>query len=158
MDILDTEKYFYQIRFIIDEESSDKKDKENWKKLKEKCESGNNEFIFERIKEYFKMESNKNLPYLNRMEGGIGGNNNVINKQIRFRSDLIKNNDNDIIFDNICNGENEKWTYDEIDDFIFSFIKHINYWFHSNNIVEGRIEMINKKFLDDNIFDDDDEY
>ena len=39
MDILDTEKYNYKIRFIINENNSDKKDKENWKELKEKCES-----------------------------------------------------------------------------------------------------------------------
>ena len=30
------------------------------------------------------IEQNKNIPYLQREEGGIGSDNNLINKQIRF--------------------------------------------------------------------------
>ena len=58
---------------------------EKWNKFKIKCESGNNKDIIEQMKEYSKLEINKNMPYLERMEGGLGGNNNKQHKQIRFR-------------------------------------------------------------------------
>ena len=55
-----------------------------WKKIKLDCEKGNNKYIIEKMKTYCKLQSNKNISYLDRIEGGIGGNNNTINKQIRF--------------------------------------------------------------------------
>ncbi len=49
------------------------------------CENGNNKGIINQLLSYCKLESVKKLPYLNRCEGSIGGDNNNINKQLRFR-------------------------------------------------------------------------
>ena len=60
--------------------------REKWNELKIKCqsgESGDNNHIVEQMKEYSKLEINKELPYLERAEGGLGGDNNLIHKQIR---------------------------------------------------------------------------
>ena len=75
--------------FSIDN-NSPKEYIDRWKDLKLKCESGEsgpstpgpNKYILEQMQEYFKLQKNKDLPYLNRTEGGLGGNSN---KQIRFR-------------------------------------------------------------------------
>ena len=45
------------------------------------------------------------MPYLKRAEGGIGGNDNLMNKQLRFRRIQSWNKDNDIVIDNIRNSE-----------------------------------------------------
>ena len=104
-----------------------------WKDLKLKCEGGEsgpstpgpNKYILERMKEYCKLKQNKELPYLKRSEGGLGGDNNIENKQIRFRnyrlwSKLPRYVDNDIIFHQITNGKEELWTYEELDDIIYN--------------------------------------
>ena len=57
----------------------------NLQGCKSDCESGNNRHIVEQIKNNCKLHKNKNLPYLERVEGGMGGNNNRTDKQIRFR-------------------------------------------------------------------------
>jgi hypothetical protein len=49
--------------------------------------------------------------------------------------------DNDIVFDNIISGENEKWTLDELDNLIRGFRRISNKYVESN-CVKGCIEMI----------------
>lgn len=146
MNILNT--HIHKLRFSIDK-NAPTEFMARWKKFKTKCETGNNKQIVEQIKYYCKLEQNKNLPYLNRSEGGLGGDNNLINKQIRFRynhsilSKSLKYNDNDIILDQIYNTDIEKWTYDELDDLIYAFVKTANY--HVNaDCVKGCIEMVNR--------------
>lgn len=125
-----------------------------WNKFKIKCESGDNKHIVEKIKEYSKLENNKNITYLECEEGGFGGDNNIIHKQIRFRHivmDLQFNGgnipyykkDTHIIFNEIISTDIEKWTYNELDDLIYAFIKTANYYM-GTDCVSGYIELINK--------------
>lgn len=124
-----------------------------WKKIKFDCEENDNKYIIEKMKTYCKLEQNKNIPYLHREEGGIGGNNNIINKQIRFfrlyaKSMPLNYNNKDIVLDQIVNTDTEKWSYDELDDLIYAFTKTFNY-FVKVECVNGVIEMSNKKCLYD---------
>ena len=147
MNILDTHEH--KLCFRIDANAPPDYMK-RWKTFKQKCESGENELIVEQIKGYCKLKQNKNLPYLNRCEGGMGGNNNVIHKQIRFRQDRGENDyrylkDNAIIIDRVYNTETEKWTYDELDDLIYAFIKTACYNVQAD-CVKGCIEMVNMEY------------
>jgi len=140
----------------------------NWNEFKIKCESGNNKHIVEQIKEYSKLEINKNIPYLEREEGGLGGDNNGIHKQIRFRH-ICKGEqfnggnipyykkDTNIIFNEIISTDIEKWTYNELDDLIYAFIKTANYNIGAD-YVSGYIELINKTSFSDDYLDSDTEY
>ena len=123
--------------------------------IKYDCDNGNNKYIVEKMKTYCKLESNKTLPYLQRTEGGFGGNDNIMNKQIRFRI-CWSNIDNDIILDQVDNTETEKWTYDELDDIIRALTKTFNYFVESE-CVNGVIEISNKKSMSDDYLDSDDE-
>ena len=148
MNILDT--HIHKVRFYIDKDAPDKYMK-NWDEFKLKCEYGDNKQIVEQIKSYCKLPQNKNIPYLNRKEGGMGGNNNIVHKQIRFRdyklwSKSPRYNDSYIIFDRIENTDIEKWTYEELDDIIYGFIKTANYNIKAE-CVNGSIEMINENYL-----------
>ncbi len=156
MNIFNT--HIHKLRFSIDK-NAPTEFMTRWKKFKTKCETGNNKQIVEQIKDYCKLEQNKNLPYLNRSEGGLGGDNNLINKQIRFRynysilsnsskSSKYNDNDNDIILDQIYNTDMEKWTYDELDDLIYAFVKTANYYVNAD-CVEGCIEMVNNNYESD---------
>ena len=120
-----------------------------WGALKKECEYNNaNEEI---VKEWLfmcKTEIVCNLPYLHCSEGGIGTNNT---KQIRFRpfySDISGFNDNYIIFD-VQNGDQKKWTFDELDDLIYGFVKYSSEYV-MKDCIEGAIEFTNKNHFDDN--------
>ena len=157
MYILETHNH--KLIFRIDKDAP--KDYINrWEKIKNDCEKKDNKYIIEKMKTYCKLEQNKNLPYLQRDEGGIGGDNNIINKQIRFfrlYSMHLNYNDKDIVLHRISNTNTEKWTYDELDDLVYAFTKTFNY-FVKSNCVNGFIEMSNKKCLNDNYLDSDDEF
>jgi hypothetical protein len=78
--IINYNVYFrnHSLIFCIDKDAPD--DYINrWKKIKFHCEECNNKYIIEKMKTYCKLEQNKNIPCLEREEGGIGGNNNIIN-------------------------------------------------------------------------------
>jgi hypothetical protein len=160
MFILDT--HIHKLRFRIDADASEEY-MNRWKKLKYKCEEGDNMYVIEKMKSYCKLESNRDLPYLQRSEGGIGGNDNIKNKQLRFR--MVMNDwrlyipsymDNDIVFDQIYNTDTEKWSYEELDDLIYALTKTFNY-FVEGEMVNGVIEMTNRETLSDNYLDSDDE-
>jgi len=152
--------YEHRLVFRIDNDAP-KKYMDRWEKFKLNCESGEsgpstpgkNKYILEQIKEYCKLKQNKELPYLKRCEGGLGGNNNIENKQIRFRdyelwSKVPRYIDNDIIMEQITNGEKEIWTYEELDDIIYGFIKTANEIMKSE-CINGFIELKNKNgYLD----------
>lgn len=158
MNIINTHEH--RLVFRIDNDTP-KEYIKKWKDFKLMCEGGEscpstpgpNKYILDQIKENCKLEENKKLPYLERSEGGLGGNNNIENKQIRFRdyklwSKLPKYVDNDIILDQITNGKKELWTYEELDDIIYGFIKT------ANDIVEaecinGFIELKNRNGYSD---------
>ena len=146
---LDTEAYVYKLRISIDKDSPPDYMK-RWLDFKNKCEGtggGENKHIVERIKQSCLLQENKNLPYLNRIEGGMGGNNNSINKQIRFRrkkpwmSYCLWKYDNDILMDQIYCTETEKWTYEEISDLLSAFIKVSGNYIGSEGCIRGWIEM-----------------
>ncbi len=145
------DNYNHSLIFRIDNNAP--KDYINrWKKIKFDCETHDNKYIIEKMKTYCKLEQNKNIPYLQREEGGIGGNNNTINKQIRFyrlrQSIPIHYNDKDIVLDQIYNTNTEKWSYDELDDLIYAFTKTFNYLVKAD-CVNGVIEMSNIQSLDE---------
>jgi len=76
-----SDKYSYSLVFKINKNSPDEIISK-WKDIKEMCESGCNEnIVIEWLKKCDK-ESIKNLPYLNRSEGGIGGEDNELNRQM----------------------------------------------------------------------------
>lgn len=115
-----TNTHTISLRFKIDKEAS-KKYINNWINFKNVCESGNNKQIVKDWLSNCRINSNKDMPYLERSEGGIGGCNNLIHKQIRFRSNLVYLIDNDIVL-NIYNSDKEEWLLEELDDLIRSFI------------------------------------
>ena len=145
---LDTEAYVYKLRFSIDKDAPPDYMK-RWLDFKNKCEGGGgkNKHIVEHIKESCSLQENKNLPYLNRSEGGMGGNNSI-NKQIRFREKMLLDMscclwqyDNDIVMDQIYCTETEKWTYEEMGDLLSAFIKVSGYYVKSDGCIRGWIEM-----------------
>lgn len=156
MNIMDTHQH--RLIFAIDKDAP-KNYMDRWEKFKSKCESGEsglsepgpNKYILEQMKEYCKLEKNKKLPYLQRTEGGLGGDDNEENKQIRFRDMILwskspQHIDNNIIMDQITNGKNEKWTYGELDDIIYGFVNYINDQIMGCECVDGFIELKNKDY------------
>ena len=125
MNILDT--HIYKLRFKLDYDATEKYI-EKWNKIKEESETTDNKYLVEEIKNKCKLESNKNLPYLQRNEGGLGGNNNQNNKQIRFRFNFNSYKFDDDILLSVLNSDlkNEKWSYEELDDILRSLIKVLN--------------------------------
>jgi hypothetical protein len=139
---IDTDEYIYKLRIRIDGDAPPDFMK-RWKNLKEICEyNKNNKDIILLIKENCKLEQNKNLPYLNRCEGGLGGDSNTMNKQMRFRTHR-RVMDNDIVFDNILGAGDEYWTYDELDDIVSAFIKVAEQYVQEKCVI-GCIEVIGK--------------
>ena len=145
---LDTEAYVYKLRISIDKDAHPDYMK-RWSDFKNKCEGGGgeNKHIVERIKQSCSLQQNKNLPYLNCIEGGMGGNNSSINKQFLFRtkkpwmSSFLWKYDNDILMDQIYCTETEKWTYEEISDLLSAFIKVSGNYIGSEGCIRGWIEM-----------------
>lgn len=152
INILETHRH--NLRFRLDSDAPTKYI-ERWKEIKRECENTDNKHIVEQIKNNCKLVSNKDLPYLNRCQGGLGGNDNILDKQLRFRMETSFKADNDIL---LCpsNTENQKWNYDELDDIIRSFTKVLNNIMRTE-CVSGCIEMINVKALNDNYLDSDSE-
>ena len=155
MNIFNT--HIILLRFRIDYDAP-KEYMDRWNELKKKCEYGENEYIVKELLSYCKIQSVKDLPYLNRCEGGIGGNDNSIHKQIRFRSSFVcrLGVDDDIVMDQVDNTDTEKWTLEELDDIIYGFIKYANNYVMAE-CINGCIEMTNKNSLSDDYLDSKDE-
>ena len=138
MDTLFTRKLCFRI-----EANAPASYQEKWKKLKKQCENGDTKTLVETIKSHCKLENLQTMPYLERAEGGLGGNNNKINKQIRFRFDpntmTFLYPDNDIIL-YIFDTDIEKWTYEELYDIVGAFTKTIKYIMHEKCVI-GCIEL-----------------
>lgn len=145
MNILET--HTHTLRFRIDSDAPTKYI-ERWKEIKRECENSDNKYIVEQIKNNCRISSNKTLPYLERCEGGLGGNNNILDKQIRFRMEKYEN----VILLHPSNSETQKWTYDELDDIIRSFTIVLNDKMRSP-CINGCIEMMNKIVFNDDYLD-----
>lgn len=143
--------HMHKLRFFIDNDAPNKYMK-RWKKLKTQCENGKNKQLVKLIRENCKLNKNRNLQYLNNFEGGMCNENK--NKRIRFRNNksISKLADNEIILDQILDIETEKWTYEELDDLIYGFVKMSNYIIKAD-CVNGSIEMIIFFYLEDNYLD-----
>ncbi len=153
MNILETHEH--TLHFRIDSDAPTKYI-ERWKEIKRECENGNNQYLVEQIKNYCRIASNKTLPYLERCEGGLGGNNNMFDKQIRFRMETSIKYDNNILL-YPSNTKTQKWTYDELDDIIRSFTIVLNDKMGSP-CINGCIEMINKKAFNADYLDSDSDF
>lgn len=140
----DKEKYKLTIKFKLDSDAPSKY-REHWNKLKENFEFNRGGELKNWL-QYCKITSNKLLPILDRAEGGIGGNNNIKNKQIRFRGWPKPTNDDYIVFAQICDSSNgiEKWSIDELDDLILAFTKACNHYLQTNEAVHGCYEIMKK--------------
>ena len=137
-----SDSYIYKLRFYCSRPHHIK-----WMGLKEKCENGFNKDITDTMKLYCKLEKNRKLPHLDRSEGGLGGSNNRIFKQIRFRYNLKGNiKDNTIMFDKIYNSSVNEWTYEELDDIMYAFTKTANDYLQGE-YVTGVIEMVRKNLF-----------
>ena len=92
-----------------------------------------------------KLESIKNMSYLDRSEGGIG-----IDKHLRFRTDSENNKfkDCDIVI-NLYDIEKEKWMIEELDDLIRGFRICANEYV-KEECINGFIEMRNKESYKEN--------
>ena len=161
MSILNT--HIHKLRLYIHKDAPSEY-KIRWDEFKAHCENGDeHKNIAEQIKNYCKSQINKDLPYLKREEGGLGGDNNLRNKQIRFRTYFSMNDyrdrDDDIILHEIVSTKYENWTYDELDDLLRAFIKTANYNINSTydyvSYVNGCIDIFNKNMLCDSYLESD---
>lgn len=126
-----------------------------FEKLKHQLENNDNNHFSYSIKEYCKLAINKNLPILNRCEGGLGGDNNLLNKQIRYNMSFNSSNIDYEIKLNVLNSDDisgEKWTYEELNDIMRAFIKLCNDYIKCE-CVNGYIKLKDMKSLDDNYLD-----
>ena len=111
MNILETHRH--TLRFRIDFDAPTKYI-ERWKEIKMECENSGNQYVVEQIKNNCRIASNKALPYLKSCEGGLGGNYNILDKQIRFRMETSVKYDNDILL-RISNTEIQKYIQIKVD-------------------------------------------
>jgi hypothetical protein len=146
------ENYDHILSFSQDTDSPPKY-VNKWNLLKKVCqnmdEDGDKYNLIKEIRSHFKLESNKNLPNLNRCEGGFGGDDNSIHKQIRFRTRHNNIDKNIELF--VYSAKIEKWTYEELDDIICSIIKVLTSRLCAK-CVQGYIKMTKNIYCDDKIF------
>lgn len=93
-----------------------------------------------------KLESNKKIPYLDRAEGGLGENDNHINKQARFPLILsgrptfngsFINYTNRVFIIDVYNTRFEKWTFEELNDLVSAFKELVVLYHHGENYISG---------------------
>ena len=118
------QRFDIEIRFNIEENAPDNY-KNNWIKYvnninikKDFCNT-----LCIRAKELMNIYSNKELPLLNRLEGGLGGDSNITDKQMRFTI-FFRSEKSEYFITlfpyNSSNGE-DKWTFEKLGDIIQSF-------------------------------------
>lgn len=131
------DNYLYQLKFELNPYTPDLF-KSQWFYIKYLTEYGiidNYNFIIllEFMKNNFNLESNKNLIICDSLAGGFTSQSNSFNKYFNFRLNYNDIHDDNIII-NIYNSFTEKWTFQELDDIIFSFIISIQSFINSNYI------------------------
>jgi len=159
MDII--QSHTHSLRFRINKNVSCSCESK-WKKFKEKCEYGDNFDISIMIKNNLQSENNKKLLVL-KGDGGIGMCDKKITFRHKYKSDvdyrdygydyglffcLNNDSDNDIVL-NVSNSQNDKWTYDDLDDISNAFIK-VATKFTKTKYINGYIELESKKISLDN--------
>lgn len=129
-------KYKRKLVFNIDNDAPDEF-KEQWFVLKHICEGGESNQQKQFVEKWCQ------LPYLHRTEGGIGGDNNVKNKQMRFRQNYnCKEEDDKIVIEQINDSwdSSDKWTEKQINDIMHAFIEAANCFVHAK-CVRGHLEL-----------------
>ena len=132
------DNYLCQLKFELNPYTPDLF-KSQWFYIKYLTEYGiidNYNFIIllEFMKNNFNLESNKNLIICDSLAGGFTSQSNFFfNKYFNFRLNYNDIHDDNIII-NIYNSFTEKWTFQELDDIIFSFITSIQSFINSNYI------------------------
>jgi hypothetical protein len=116
-----------------------------WIEFIEQCENSKNKEIVTNWLSNCKL-STKYLPYLEGSVGGIGGDNNKINKQLRFYPKYLYkylyNNIYSIVI-NVIYTQYEQWTITELDDLITAFVKTANNYLNLDCVI-GHISLENK--------------
>lgn len=96
------------------------------------------------------LESNRLLPFLNRVECGIGNTNNSTSKQLRFKKfysyEMIRTPDDTIVINQILNGDDgtgEQWNASELADLMNAFCRSASILVGSPgaNCVNGYMEV-----------------
>jgi hypothetical protein len=93
---------------------------------------------------YCELNSNRSLPELNRIEGGLGGDNNKTDKQVRFdeytdrKLPSAKNDTIKIIIRDSDDGLN-RWSIEELADLVQAFVRTCNHIIEANSYVTGAI-------------------
>ena len=134
--------------------------KKRWNQLKYEGYSGINEDIAKAIIDECRVDSNKELIYFDRVEGGLCNISET--KQIRFKHiygsekhELLLNQSfklEPIIMNQIYCKDECKWTYEELDDIIRAFIK-VSTFKIGCNCIDGFIRIQKEKMLRDYYFD-----
>lgn len=123
-----------------------------WNDLKTKCHGSQhkNEEFMERWIECCQLDSNQQLLILNRSEGGIGGDDNRKNKQLRMYDDYDGNKSRynstpsdytDIIVCEMTNGTDEQWTDEELKDLIDSFLQMVAEYIGCEDYASGYVKI-----------------
>ena len=141
------ETHLISLRFKIDNNAPPAYES-RWNDLKWICEGGEDEFgntqqIVSGWLSKCKTDAMRNLPYLNRYEGGIGS---ADAKQIRFRSYYTIHPygaDDDIVFEPIYNTIDDKWSLADLSDLMYGFIEYANEYVQAV-CVRGVIELEKK--------------
>lgn len=88
---------------------------------------------------YCSLETNKNLSFLDRMEGGIGG---IDGKQIRCRlldrTIGYERQPNELLLD-VFDTETDKWSFEELRDLLKAFEEFASAYIHPDDPVQGYI-------------------
>jgi len=104
--------------------------------------------LLERVKRECKIVDNKNLPILNRHEGGLGGDDNTLHRQIRFRprkaarAGEIEDEFILLIATDGSAPHGEKWTLDQLQDLLKAFVKVINDILPRDTILGSSLEIV----------------
>ena len=138
-----------KFKFYIDEDTP-KNYIDKWILFKKACDSGikTNREVAELWIKNCKLETNKNLPILDRFEGGLGGG-DITDKQIRFNLYTmngiytIHRLNKFIYFDIIVDTNINKWSNAELEDLLNAFIIVANEYI-GFNCVSGKIIKQNK--------------
>ena len=101
--------------------------------------------ILNRWKENCSLDSNRQLPILNKVDNGLGGDDNQINKQIRIINPDTESGEyyighkKEIRMEVIDSLNGERWSLEEVEDILNAFVKTSKTYYTSSNGCTGQI-------------------
>ena len=116
-----------KMQFILDYDAPTQL-KECWKHVKLIIVFGGEkrQLLMQKWKGNCKIESNQTLSILARCEGGLGGDDNSKNKQIRFNEYYLPNENESDIYVRVLNTDEDKWTIEKLLDLKDAFVMTLN--------------------------------